>query len=221
MKSIAKQKFEQYLQEREAALQSDLNVKFKATPIPATSLVPKFKELISNHGTRSTAMREKAIREYIQRLETDKDRKIQITKRSTVLHDIMKEIEEKSMPLPQKMHLDIERRHNKSEQALKTAGLTNEHTFHPKITQNMPNFRRLHQAFYAELEKKKAGFSPTVIQPFKGLLANEKKKKGKAVDATQSFSKPVKPVRIPKEIESPKVIHWLIRLFQKQPTQSN
>jgi polyhydroxyalkanoate synthesis regulator phasin len=216
-KSIAQQKFEKYLQEKESALQSELNTKFKATPIPASSLVPKFKELIANQGTRSTTIREKAIQEYIQQLEASKKPKGCFKKQNTVLDDIMKEIGQEPMPLPQKMQLDIQRRISNSEESLKKAGLTKEHTFQPKITKHLPNFQRLHESFYAQLEKKKAAYSPTVIQPFKGLDANEMKKKEKVKPVSDVSVTKVKPIRIPKEIDTPKVTCDVTRLFRNPP----
>ncbi|KAJ3320949.1 hypothetical protein HDV06_004738 [Boothiomyces sp. JEL0866] len=67
--SIAKQRFEEYMRQKELELEKIMNDKFHANPIPASSILPKYKSLIENSGTRSMTIRNQAIQKNIQRLK--------------------------------------------------------------------------------------------------------------------------------------------------------
>lgn len=169
-KSIAKTKFEDYMKEREAELVKTLNTKFQANPIPASSLLPKYKDIMLNHGTKTTELREKTVKDNKQKECNDLDNP-SLPMKSTdpskklnpVLSEALKSTEKKApMSILTKMKKDIAKRLKKSKENL-VEGLTKEHTFNPKITKHLPDFEKLQQNFYYKLEQRKADYSPTMF----------------------------------------------------------
>lgn len=53
------------------------------------------------------------------------------------------------------------------------AGLTDEHTFQPVISRNIPDYKKLQNAFNSKLEKKKSSRPPTVPLPFKKVQKHQ------------------------------------------------
>jgi hypothetical protein len=61
--SIAKQRFEEEIAQREAKLRAELNTRFKAEPAPLSSLMPKYNAIMSSKGNKSAELRQKATEE--------------------------------------------------------------------------------------------------------------------------------------------------------------
>lgn len=61
--SITKQRFEEELALKEAKLRAELNTRFKAEPVPLSSIMPKYKAIMSSKGNKSAELRHKAAQE--------------------------------------------------------------------------------------------------------------------------------------------------------------
>lgn len=161
---VAKNRFQASINKKEMELQVELSRKFRANPIPASSIIPKYTMIMSNLGNRSLDIRN---REIIRRMNEH-------------------QTPEKIMPIPEKKFAGVPRiektviedskaKRSKLFENEKTAGLTSDHTFKPAITKQMPNFQEEIERFHDSLEKRRNDDTRFIeILPFSGLEKHQK-----------------------------------------------
>jgi hypothetical protein len=134
-------KFEKYMNEKEAAI--TCHPQFRANPIPASSIIPKYQLLMTNTGNKAAELRLKAATEKRNILEMEPKSQPKAKLRSR----------------PRVSVTAIEDGKRKREILLaneKNAGLTEEHTFKPKLADNIPDFEMQQRRFEQELQSRKS-----------------------------------------------------------------
>ncbi|KAJ3000782.1 putative tubulin polyglutamylase ttll9 [Globomyces sp. JEL0801] len=194
-KTISKQRLEKDLQEKEKEIRECLNTKFHATPIPASSIIPKYDAIIGNQRTKASDIRQKAIANKIlkesksQKTTTNLKNKENNSEEGNIDPILLEALEQtnKKSKIAQgfkrieKLLETEDQRRKKLLESQKQSGLTEHHTFKPKISKSPPNFQRLHEKMTRNIDEKKSKWSPTIFQPFEGLTKNHTAQSQKSV----------------------------------------
>ncbi|KAJ3145131.1 hypothetical protein HDU89_007548 [Geranomyces variabilis] len=189
-KTTSAKRLAKELAERDAMLNARRQQGFPATPIPATTLLPKYAAIIAKRSTKSALLRAEAARDASRRaqpvgllVEATPPPSPEVANRrssSPVSRSISRLIAEAAA--------DGQRRRQRHEENERKAGLTDEHNFHPKINHEMPNFGELQSKFARKLMSRKKAVSPTRPQPFPGVEIHHTHLQShhkKCVDATK------------------------------------
>ncbi|KAJ3175319.1 hypothetical protein HDU87_006269 [Geranomyces variabilis] len=189
-KTTSAKRLAKELAERNAMLDARRQQGFPATPIPASTLIPKYAAIIAKRSTRSALLRAEAARDASRRapplgllVEATPPASPEAANRrssSPASRSVSRLIAEAAA--------DGQRRRQRHEENEKNAGLTDEHIFHPKVNHEMPDFRDLQSKFAEKLKSRKKAVSPTRPQPFPGVEIHHTHLRSphkKCVDATK------------------------------------
>lgn len=167
---------EQELQQRETELLTELATKFKANPIPASSLLPRYDKIKLSSSTKASEARERRARQLQAISKPFEFSSVRRPKRSArqdsgnvddTIDKVLKEINKShakkeriksgrsnnDSSIVQSAAKDGAERRRKKLEIEKRAGITKEHTFAPKINKVIPDFARLQREFLDERKK--------------------------------------------------------------------
>jgi hypothetical protein len=152
-KTTSQQRLEKELALNEGELQKRLKTNFRAKTIPESSLDLKYGKIMESQGTRSTRIREEALKIKVD--QQNREEAIEREKR------LRKPLVNRVYSPPAAPNLGLgEKRKSILKEILK------ECTFSPKIRAKIPNFKREHQRFKGRLEMSKSDRSTTIPVPF-------------------------------------------------------
>ncbi|KAJ3159219.1 hypothetical protein HDU86_001822 [Geranomyces michiganensis] len=172
-KTTSAKRLAKELAERDAMLEARRKQGFPATPIPASTLIPKYAAIMAKRSTKSAVMRAEAARDSSRKaaplgllVEAPPpqpspeiaNRRRSLSSASNSISRLIAEAAE-----------DGQRRRQRHLENEKLAGLTEEHSFHPKINHDMPDFNELQSKFAEDLMSRKRAVIPTRPQPFPGV----------------------------------------------------
>ncbi|TPX68208.1 hypothetical protein SpCBS45565_g03253 [Spizellomyces sp. 'palustris'] len=189
-KTTSQKRLEQELAKKEAALQAMMKNGFRANPVPASTLIPRYDQIMRSRGTKSAEMRAQRASEVKVSVKPfgfsskPKDKHCQCGLEATVenaLNQISRDARLKPIinnqrpagsPPPrlvQQATEDGRRRRQRILENESKAGLTEEHKFRPKINWEIPNHARNQARFAKEVEKRRTVHLPTTPRPFPGV----------------------------------------------------
>jgi hypothetical protein len=174
-KTTSQIRMEKDLHLKEEELQISLNSKFKANPIPGSSLEKRYDRIMNSQGTRTTKERELLARTKIQQIV---EQKTEIRPKKEIINPIISKAVLATSKKKKHVYKDKEL------------------TFQPKITKHIPDYQKLNYQFISKLQARKNSKSPTIIKPFKGVEMNEilsrEKRLKAAEESIKLSSKPTK-----------------------------
>ncbi|KAI9352896.1 hypothetical protein BDR26DRAFT_929392 [Obelidium mucronatum] len=202
-KTISQKRLEADLAAKKSKEEIELSCKFKATPVPASSLLPRYDEIMRKMGNKSTKTRNERANDLMSKVKpfsfssegcsADHSQSLLHCKcksqSNKMIQEMLQEIEkEKQESIKKKSHYlltaenslaahaaeDGRKRREKLLLSQKQAGLTPQHTFRPKLNHAIPDFKTLQTEFERELEMKKGGKPKIVPEPFQGLEEHER-----------------------------------------------
>ncbi|KAJ3070574.1 hypothetical protein HDU98_006379 [Podochytrium sp. JEL0797] len=195
-KSISQRRLESELAAKKAREEIELNSKFRATPVPASSILPRYDAIMRKMGNKSTAKRNERSNEIMSNVKpfSFSCKADHSGSQSSLAHCKCKSQSNKFI---QDMLLEIEKEeaskkrvlflHNaksslashaaedgrKKREALlaneKRAGISKNHTYRPKLNHTVPDFKTLQSDFERKLESAKSVKSKLTVDPFPGL----------------------------------------------------
>ncbi|KNC96001.1 uncharacterized protein SPPG_08600 [Spizellomyces punctatus DAOM BR117] len=189
-KTTSQKRLEQELAKKEAALQAMMKDGFRANPVPASTLIPRYDQIMRSRGTKSAAMRAQRVSKikggvkpfgFSSKpndkscpcgLEATVENALNQISRDAHSKPIIKSQRPAGSPPPRLVQQAIEDGRRRRQRILENeskAGLTEEHKFRPKINWEIPNHARNHAKFAKEVEKRKTVHSPTKPHPFPGV----------------------------------------------------
>ncbi|KAJ3127200.1 hypothetical protein HK098_006652 [Nowakowskiella sp. JEL0407] len=165
------------LAEKETKLRIEMNNKFRARPVPVTSIIPRYEELMrskSNKSTRVRAERMKTLQSQVQPFQLSQSRhagddakSIRACKCSTKLASTV-ENALSNLRKEREKHL-AHQTTQKGPENEKKKYLTEEHKFQPAINHHVPDFENIHREFENKMSETKIKYSPTKQMPFPGI----------------------------------------------------
>jgi hypothetical protein len=154
-KTTSQQRLEKELALKEEELQKRLATSFRAKNIPESSLALRYGKIMENQGTRSTRIREEALKRKVDQKNRKEAREIILKQK------LRKPLVSEAYSPPAAPYLGPgERRKSIMKDILK------ECTFKPKVGAKMPDFKREHEKFKGILEMSKSIRSSTIPVPF-------------------------------------------------------
>ncbi|KAI8915114.1 hypothetical protein BC831DRAFT_487196 [Entophlyctis helioformis] len=191
--SIVKRRFEEDMAARENKIREELNSKFQANPVPASSLIPKFNLImtirdacakcraLTQKGKRVTCKCETEINPLVKEALAAVEREQKAKKRAEHSSRLMIMCASESGDaigdcVPRVTETAVQDGKKRRARMIGTAGLTQEHTFQPRITGAVPDFKALQEQFYKRLEGRKQMRGGTQPMPFNGLESHEQER---------------------------------------------
>lgn len=187
-------RLEKELAEKEASERLELATKFKATPVPASSLMPKYHELVKSWGKDLNELKPSSKNEIkpfhfglsnkIPKSELFKKITCQCQEKNTgSIVDAVLEIELEKIQAMKRKQLEKRksivnskivqeagrdgiRKAQKLKENEKKSGLTEDHSFKPSINTKIPDFKKLQDSFNNSILAKKMRKELTVPKPF-------------------------------------------------------
>ncbi|KAL2916492.1 hypothetical protein HK105_203925 [Polyrhizophydium stewartii] len=167
--TTARKRLDEELAAKEAKLRQELNSKFRATPAPISSLVPKFKYMMQD--SLNPLLRE-ALDHAKKQISSDgRPRTPRVTETAI---------------------LDGKKRRERLIENERAVGLTPEHTFQPRITGHVPDFDALQGQFSRQLELHKQMRGPTKPAPFSGLETHEDARRRRIREQQERYERELK-----------------------------
>ncbi|KAI8906784.1 hypothetical protein EDD86DRAFT_228176 [Gorgonomyces haynaldii] len=188
---ISTKKFQAYMQEKERQMQMELSKQFRANPLPSSSIMPKYKVIMSTMSNKSAELRQMAAKEKLQE-KKEQETKRRICSKPRLTLTAAEDGKRKKMIL---------------EENEKKAGLSSEHTFKPKLNHHLPDFEEQQQRFENQLQEKKKSKPKTAPAPFQGLQEHEEQSKirkeqsaNKILQEEREQARQVKAVQLSKKL---------------------
>ncbi|KAJ3329829.1 hypothetical protein HDU76_007065 [Blyttiomyces sp. JEL0837] len=190
-KTISQRLLERELNDANARLRVELDSKFRATPVPASSILPRYNRIMQRMGNKSAESRRRRAAEILANMkpfsfvERSNSRPTKPRAREFIEDAVMKvaEGQEKKRALrPTTCRLMETAAEDGRRRRRLLEGLTSEHVFKPKIKSDIPNFKKKQEEFERGLEQLKSGKPSTKVDPFVGLTQHAELSQQKAKD---------------------------------------
>ncbi|KAJ3204917.1 hypothetical protein HDU82_005525 [Entophlyctis luteolus] len=201
LKSISQRRLEQELSAKRIYDELERQCKFRATPVPASSLLPRYDEIMRKMGNKSSDKKVQRANEIMSKIKPfsfvcngnhDKQSILHCRCKSQsnkVIQDAIAAIEKQQEDKAKQKSTrllsgenslvaqaaeDGHRRRKKLQEYEQRSGLTKEHSFKPKVNHESPDFKRMQQEFEQKLEARKTLKQRIVPIPFEGLEIHER-----------------------------------------------
>ncbi|TPX78679.1 hypothetical protein CcCBS67573_g00065 [Chytriomyces confervae] len=186
--------------DRRAKEEMEITCQFRATPVPAASLLPRYDEIMRKMGNKSTEKRFQRANELMSKVKPfsfscNGNHNESIlhcrckSQSNKVIQDAMLQIQqEKEQATKQKSRYlltsetslaahaaeDGRKRRERLLANERNAGLTKEHKFKPKIKHAIPDFKKIHSEMQSMAVDGKSTKPKLVPEPFEGIEEHER-----------------------------------------------
>ncbi|KAJ3136170.1 hypothetical protein HK100_001987 [Physocladia obscura] len=211
-----------------AETELQLNCQFRATPVPASSILPRYNEIMRRMGNKSVERKAERANQIMSKIKTfsfggESGTLCAVgghhSQSNKVIQDAILEIEKKKQDATRKKSLRLLTAENslaahaaedgrkKKERLLeneRNSGLTSEHSFHPKLNHSIPDFKRMHpEPFKGVEEHERQAFEKKQKREDKEAKNFLRFRKNSDFKATTPLSSPFEPPSFPlKETKS-------------------
>ncbi|KAI8610452.1 hypothetical protein BC830DRAFT_1145680 [Chytriomyces sp. MP71] len=199
-KSISQKRLEADLAARRAKEEMERAIQFRATPVPASSLLPRYDEIMRKMGNKSTQKRFQRANELMSKVKPfsficNGDHSQALlhchckSQSNKMIQDAMQQIQRAEDDAVQKKSLylltaenslaaraaeDGRRRRQRLLASERNPKASKDYTYRPKIKHMVPDFKKLQEEFESSLNENKTTHVKIIPEPFPGVVEHEK-----------------------------------------------